>query len=601
MDAGVHDLLQRLAQANAAGRREEAAELAGRIIASDHDNPAAHFVLGLAALRADRISEADEHFRRVLIREPDSYEALHRLSQVCRRMHLYDEAVQYAVQATDVRPDGIEGYQNLGMSLLRMHRYKKALAAFERAAQFDDAPAGVFFQLGNAHRMLGEPERAEAAYRRALEADPRSPSFLVGLAQAELDLDKPSEAIRHADAALEREPCSTAAFNTKAQALASLGLHDEAEGCMLAALDVDEGCAESHLNLGMHLQFKGDLEAATRHLERALELDDTMGAAYHSLAQSHRFEVGDDPLLERMEGLVSRGTAPAHDGCLVRYALGKAYDDLGDYGTAMGWFDGANRIALDLSRASRSWDAAAHRYQRERTEQRYTSEFLQHAREGGDRSDLPVLVVGMIRSGTTLTEQVLTSHPRVSAGGEFAFWTTGHANPEQYIDLLRAKGPEADRVTDKFPTNYTAIGAIHAQLPNARFIHVRRNPIDTCLSIWTTHISRGPGFLHDRDNIVAAYREYVRYMDHWRLVIPSDRLLEIEYEELVSALEPTAKRMISFCGLDWDEACLTPERNARAVLTPSLWRVRQPVDRSSVEKWRRYEPWLGSFRELLDS
>src|SRR5579859_7629434 len=144
-----------------------------------------------------------------------------------------------------------------------------------------------------------------------------------------------------------------------------------------------------------------------------------------------------------------------------------------------------------------------------------------------------------------------------------------------------------------------AVGLIYLLFPRAHIIHVRRNAVDTCLSIYTTEYSRGAEFCYNRESIVGAYREYLRVMEHWRQVLPADRFLEIDYEDLVEDREPVARRMIEFCGLEWDEACLRHEQNDRTILTPSCWQARQPIYASSVERWRRYEPWLGAFRELI--
>jgi hypothetical protein len=215
----------------------------------------------------------------------------------------------------------------------------------------------------------------------------------------------------------------------------------------------------------------------------------------------------------------------------------------------------------------------------------------------------------MMRSGTTLTEQILSSHPKVKGGGELFFWSenalralSGDKAPfgAEYVELLKKIGPEEERVTDKMPSNYRFVGLIHSALPNARLIHVRRSPVDTCLSIWATpnHLPSEGG--HIKRDIVFVYKEYLRMMEHWRSVLPKNRFFEVDYEELVANREPVTRRMVEFCGLKWDDACLSPERNTRTISTPSLWQARQPIYNSSVERWRNFEPWLGDFRDLLD-
>jgi hypothetical protein len=222
----------------------------------------------------------------------------------------------------------------------------------------------------------------------------------------------------------------------------------------------------------------------------------------------------------------------------------------------------------------------------------------------------------MIRSGTSLVEQILSAHPAVVGAGELLYWfqnapalvsrTAGSINPQTlgetqsgYRDLLRGIGPDARRVTDKMPHNYMFVGEIHAAFPKVRFIHCRRHPVDNCLSIYMTPYQAPLDFAHDKGNITFVYREYQRLVAHWQSVIPADRWLDVDYEELVADPEPTTRQMVEFMGLPWDDACLRPEDNERAVKTPSMWQVRQPVYRTSTERWRKYEPWLGEFRELL--
>jgi hypothetical protein len=234
----------------------------------------------------------------------------------------------------------------------------------------------------------------------------------------------------------------------------------------------------------------------------------------------------------------------------------------------------------------------------------------------GDGDERPVLIVGMPRSGTTLTEQILSSHPEVAGGGELSFWAQ-HAGPvleegisalaaerlaalaSCYLAVLREISPDARRVTDKDPFNFLHLGLIVLALPRASIIHCRRHPIGTCVSIYTTYLA-APGleFMGNRDDLVFYYRQHERLMRHWRETLPPERFLEMDYAGMVSDGEAQSRRLIAFCGLEWDDACLRPEANRRSVESASVWQARQPVYRSSVERWRNYEPWLGPLAQL---
>jgi len=222
----------------------------------------------------------------------------------------------------------------------------------------------------------------------------------------------------------------------------------------------------------------------------------------------------------------------------------------------------------------------------------------------------------MPRSGTTLVEQIISNHPEVGAGGELHFWNERGAVWHQsgagtdtaflakaaadYLGVLRTIAPKAARVTDKMPFNFLWAGLIHVAFPRAVIIHCRRAAVDTALSIHQTHFHPSLAFPTGGSELVIYFRSYQRLVDHWRSVLPQARFIEVDYEELTRAPEPVIRRIIATCGLAWDDACLRPECNPRAVRTPSKWQARQPIYRNSVARWRRYEPWLGLLRPLVD-
>jgi hypothetical protein len=232
----------------------------------------------------------------------------------------------------------------------------------------------------------------------------------------------------------------------------------------------------------------------------------------------------------------------------------------------------------------------------------------------GCEDETPVLIVGLPRSGTTLLERVVSSHQGVVGCGELDFWSEHGpvwsnastdrlakvAAPlrESYLRVLRERAPNALRATDKMPFNFFWVGLVHLLLPKARFVFSLRNPVDTCLSIYTTPLRASLGFPSSLGDLAWYYRLHLRLLDHWRAVLPPDRWLDVHYEGVVTELDKTARRLIAFCGLEWDPACLRPEDNPDEVRTASSWQARQPIYRSSLERWRRYEPWLSELRAL---
>ncbi|HWA80523.1 MAG TPA: sulfotransferase, partial [Acetobacteraceae bacterium] len=334
--------------------------------------------------------------------------------------------------------------------------------------------------------------------------------------------------------------------------------------------------------------------------------------AFYNLTSARKFVAADRPLVIRMAELAEAKGLSENFKELLHFALGKAYDDFGEYASAMRHFDAANACAAGDLR----FDRPAFSARIDQIIAHFPSQPPGPPSETNAEHPSPVLIVGMPRSGTTLLEQIISSHPDVAAGGELGFWEQrglaweaalagGIAPPDpaalasDYRAILRAISPDAFFVTDKMPTNFLWLGLIGASFPEARIIHARRHPLDTCLSIYTKRFVSS-FYSRDRASLVFYYRQYQRLMAHWRAILPPNQFLEIDYEALVTDREAQTRRLIAFLGLRWDDSCLNPERNDRLVNTASVWQVRQPVYTNSVERWRRYEPWLGALRELLD-
>jgi tetratricopeptide (TPR) repeat protein len=392
------------------------------------------------------------------------------------------------------------------------------------------------------------------------------------------------------------------------------GKMEEAENEVRGLLAQAPQMARARALLGELLSNRGLFEEAAVHLAQAAEV---FPPAFLELTVVKRMTETDRPLVDRMRTLADGPGLDVLPRINVQFGLGKACDDLGDYAEAMRHYEAANRLRAMTVRFDRA--ALAARY--DNLIENFTADALERARQSLMRpacpgDNLPVFIVGMPRSGTTLVEQILSSHPAVSAGGELNFWgdrlggwVTSKIGAveagalakaaEDFCAELRRIGPDALLVTDKTPGNFELLWVIRLAFPDARISHCRRSPVDTCLAIFFGNFSARQGYACDRGDLVFFYRQYERLMDHWRRALPSERFTEVEYETLVADREAETRRLIAFCGLNWDDACLAPERNSRVVKTPSLWQVRQPVYNTSVERWRRYEPWLGELRELL--
>ena len=523
----------------------------------------------------------------------------------------YDAAVRALREAQRLDPGDAAIPHELGLCHLRLGNLGEAIAAFHRAIALGPATGEMHYRLGLAHEVAGDGAHAATAYRRAIELAPNHAEAHARLGEFRLSNGNGAEAAPYFGRAAALAGNNAAGRLNTARRLTALGQASEAETALRRAIALDPSSSLLQRALGEVLIQVGRFEEAGAHLDRAIAIDPAQTNVFHSLALAKKFTAAERPLLARMLARLAAPGLPGRYRMVLHFAAGKAHDDLGEYAAAMAQFDAANRLRKEVTRP---FDRAGLEQRVDAIVERFTPEFFAGHASLGVPDEAPLLILGMPRSGTTLTEQIISSHPRVAGGGELAFWTDRapalleggggamiEAMPglaEAYRAVLRGIDADADRVTDKMPFNFLWLGLIHMAFPRARIVHCRRDPIDTCLSIYSRHFAQPWDFASDRGDLAFFYRQYLRLMAHWRAVLPADRLLEMEYEELTADPEPVTRRMIGFCGLPWDAACLRPQDNQRMVRTASIWQARQPVYRSSVERWRNYAPWLGELSSL---
>jgi tetratricopeptide (TPR) repeat protein len=529
-------------------------------------------------LSARRPADAIAPLREAAHLQPSDPIIQHDLGLACLEVGLVREAIAAFQRAVATNPRYADAYFRMGIALEKLGDMRSAVAAYDRATTLQPTLTEAWFRAGALVYTLGHREEAIGCFRRAATSGAKSGFGRLGTARALLAEDRDVEAERVLRKILTLEPANALAQDLLGNLLAESGRFDEARECFM----------------------------------RAVTLAPLMAGSYYDLVRCRPVTESDADLVAAMEkALDTPGLEAAH--CMrVHLALGKAADDLGDYARAMRHFDSADTLRHGLA----SFDSAAFDAEVQRLIDRCGPELIARAPESGSNDSTPVLIVGMPRSGTTLVEQIISSHPQVRAGGELNFWNEQGAawhqgDPAaqapflrqaatQYLRVLRTIGPKSARVTDKMPFNFLWAGLIHLAFPRATIIHCRRKAIDTALSIHQTLFHPALAFPTGGTRLVEYFRSYQRLTDHWRRVLPAARFIEVEYEELTREPEPIIRRIIAGCGLSWDDACLRPELNPRSVKTPSKWQTRQPIYRHSVERWRRYEPWLGPLRALLE-
>ena len=530
-------------------------------------------------LRAGRPADAIAPLRDASLLEPFNPVIQHDLGLACLEVGRLSDAIAALKWAVASNPRYADAHFRLGIAFEKVGDMNGAIVAYDRATQLSPSLTEAWFRAGALVYELGHGEEAIGCFRRAAATGGRTNFGRLGKARALLTEDRTEEAEKVLRETLVADPKNAMAFDLLGNLLSEFGRFDEAYACF----------------------------------ERAITMAPLLSGSYYDLVRCRPVTSDDNGLLQRMEVALTTPGLEAVQRLRLHLAIGKAADDLGDYALAMKHFDAADNVR----RGTASFDSAAFSVESARIITRFSRELIALASELGRSEATPILIVGMPRSGTTLVEQIISSHPNIRAGGELNFWNErgaewhrlGDASNDKpfvakaaadYLKLLRSISPTAARVTDKMPFNFIWAGLIHLAFPRATFIHCRRAAVDTALSIHQTHFHLGLAFPTGGAELVEYFRCYRRLTDHWRNVLPADRFIEVNYEELTREPEPIIQRMIAACGLQWHDACLRHERNPRAVKTPSKWQTRQPIYRTSVARWRRYEPWLGPLRTLVD-
>jgi tetratricopeptide (TPR) repeat protein len=535
-----------------------------------------HLILAQQSLRAGRPAEAIAPLQRAALSDPANAAVQHDLGLACLEAGRLAEAVAALRQAVAINPRYTDAFFRLGIALEKAGQAREAIAAYDRATTLLPSLTEAWYRAGALVYTFGHRTEAMGCFRRAAATGAKTSFGRLGTIRVLLAEDRDAEA--------EKRLRQLLAFD-KSNAI---------------ALDL----------LGNLLAESGRFDEAWLSYERAVAAAPFMAGSYYDMVRCRRLTAADAPLRARMQAALARNGLEPEQLIRLHLALGKAADDLAEYEAAMRHFDEAERVRRSVS----PFDSAAFARQVDRLISLFPADMFQNG--GADGEAAPVLIMGMPRSGTTLVEQILSSHPEVAAGGELNFWNergiawlqADQAMSESgflaqtaadYLALLRKIGPHAARVTDKMPFNFLWAGLIHLAFPGATIIHCRRSAIDTAVSIHQTNFNRHVAFPVGGADLVAYFRAYRRITSHWRAVLPPTRFIEVDYESLTSTPEPEIRRLVAACGLAWNETCLAPERNTRLVKTPSRWQTRQPIYRSA-ERWRRYQPWLGALAPLAE-
>ena len=596
-----------------------AAAIAGyrRVIALEPGLAEAHRNLGSALLEAGEREDAIASLRRAIELRPEFHAAVTQLARALSAAGRGPEAIPHYERLLARNP-GSDILDEFATLLAALGHYQASASGYRDLLARTPDDARLHANLGHVLHCLGDFRAAIEHCGRAIELEPRLPEAHLHLGNSLLALNVLQEADAAYRAGLESAPDHAALHTAHAMVERALGRIEDAQASARRAFALRPDAADTLALLGSLAIDRGRFGEAEDWLRQALAIDPGLPEALVSLSGVRKMSPADVPWRDAAEDALARGLPVAHS-INLRHALGKYYDDVDDPDAAFRH----HRTANDIARGCRQrYDRAQMAQRVTRTLAAFDRNALAALRSGGPASERPVFIVGMPRSGTSLTEQILASHPQVHGAGELLYWIFAAdaeraANPGQravnperrgamiaelgraYLEGAAAQAPDASRIVDKLPVNFMNAGLIHAALPGARFIHLERNALDTCLSIYFQGFSAAHPYATDFGDLAHYYHEYRRLMAHWRSVLPAQTLLEVRYEDLVDDPEGWTRRMLAHIGLPWDPRCLEFHRTDRPVLTASNWQVRQPIGKSSVGRWRRYERFIGPLRDAL--
>jgi tetratricopeptide (TPR) repeat protein len=545
--------------------------------------PAVLHAAGLVAFRKSNIKEAIEQLEKAVQIDKRNPMYLGNLGEFYRRNRQFDEAMDTFEKALAIMPEFLKAHLGIANTLKDEKKFGKAIARFRLALAINPGFAQAYNYLGHTFIEMEKPDDAVPLLRKAVGLRPQYVEAQINLASALEMTGEPEEALEIYQAVLKMMPKHPGILNS----------------------------------IGSILRNLGKMEESVEYFEKALELDPDNIGTFYNLSRS---KVGSDPKeIEKMEKMFDDDRLNEHQKCSLHFTMGKIYDDHEDYKKAFEHFKAGN----DLDTRDKHFDPRMHHISTSRLMGIYNKEFFANRKGMGSESTVPVFVCGVPRSGTTLTEQTLASHPEVFGAGELNFvgkliQSMGESQGQlanypdsvtmldamtacklgdDYVGLIRAMGgKEPKHITDKMPGNFLNLGLISLLLPRAKIIHCKRNMLDTSLSCYFQHFAQVMPFSRNLQDMGFYCREYSRIMKHWHEVLPS-QILDVNYDDMVADHEGMTRKILEFVELEWSDECLDFHKTKREVRTASTWQVRQPVYKSSLDRWKHYDEFLAPLRQ----
>jgi len=601
------------------GAYREAEQCCRRAVALRPEAFAAWDNLGITLMFQGRNQEAESCFRQALAINPGHAPGHNNLGNLLRTTGQTKSAVDCYQLAIRHNPSYAEACNNLGIALRELGRHREAVESFTQALRLNPDYADAHHNLGDAKRMHGDIAGALHHYREALRINPRLVETHFALGAVMEELNRKDEALACYSQALVLDPNFAKALINRARLIAAQGRHDDAREQLEQARRSNPDNPDVIAELANLAALEGKYRDAYEMLARCIEngTDNLNIALAYAPVSRHTGSPAEAQII--LKQLIDDSTLPAPALEDAYFALGKLYEDLGDFDQAFETYQKANDARFPGS------DIEKHLQEFAAIQAFFTPDTLASLPRADNNSSLPVFIVGMPRSGTSLVEQILAAHPLVHGGGELTeLWKIMQTLPEiagngqpypaclqstdqqqlsqaanRYLDFLSGLDRSAQRVTDKLPHNFLHLGLIQLLFPGTRVIECIRDPRDTCLSIYSHKFNASHLYAHRLEDLGIYYRQYQILMEHWKEVLDIP-ILEVDYRQLVTDPVTGIHDLLAFCGLPWDEQCLSFHTSGRVVYTPSRDQVRQPVYTRAIGRWKNFSRHLGPLLATLE-
>ena len=520
------------------------------------------------------------------------------------------QALSESSQLLERFPNSVVLYNIAGACNAGLMQFDAAINNYKQALKIKPDYADAYNNMGNALKDKGDSEAAIESYKQALKIKPDYAQAYNNMGNALKDKGDSEAAIESYKQALKIKPDYAHAYNNMGNTLSEKGDLEAAIENYKQALKIKPDYVQAYNNIGIALKDKGDLEAAIESYKQALKIKPDYAEVYRNLSNIHRYKEHDEYFL-KMQSLCQSSSVSDEQRCHLNFALSKASEDLNEVSQSFNYL----KIGNELRKKILSYDIKKDIELFSQLKKSYPSIALQSVVESSDLK--PIFILGMPRSGTTLVEQIVSSHSEVTGAGELSYVSKfggptarGAIKPnakmildfrQRYLEALKKRSDGRSIVTDKMPQNFLYVGLIFSAFPDAKVIHVNRDPAATCWSNYKHYfIDKGLGYCYDLDDTVTYFGLYTDLMQFW-LGHYGDRIYNINYDNLTMNQDDETRKLIEYLELEWENDCLSPQHNKRSVRTVSQQQVRQKVYQGSSQQWHKFEPYLnGAFDQLTE-